>query len=104
DPEVIRRLNRNFVCTSIIIDDVQKRAETGDELAKQLTTQWEYPLELIFLTPDCRLVSRLNSFKDFPGVHPDVVAPPQTRHVGRDQEQSHSGIFLKHLASHFGGG
>jgi hypothetical protein len=101
---VIRRLNRAFVCTSIIIDDVQKLAEAGDALAKHLTSQWEYPLEFIFLTPDCRLVSKLNSFKDFPGVHSDVVAPPRTRHVGREEESSHRDIFLRHLAAHFGRG
>jgi hypothetical protein len=76
DREVINRLNRRFVSTSMIIDDVHKRAKGGDGLAQLLAAHWEYPLEMMFLTPDGKLVSKLNSFKDFPGVHPDVAGPP----------------------------
>jgi hypothetical protein len=102
DREVIHRLNKGFVCTSIIIDDVQKRAKTGDELAKQLAAHWEYPVEMMFLTPDCRLVSKLNSFENFPGVHPDVVAPPRAEHVSVQHERAHIDVFLRHMANHFG--
>ena len=104
DPEVIQLLNNRFVCTSTIIDDVQKRAASGDELAKQLAAQWEYPVEMMFLTPAGTVVSRLNSYKDFPGVHRDVVAPPKKQHVQTEDERSHTDIFLKHLAMHFGRG
>jgi hypothetical protein len=90
------------VCTSIIIDDLEKQAAGGDQLAKQLVQQWEYPVEMMFLTPAGTLVSKLNSFKDFPGMHPDVSAPPGTRHRAREGEQSHSTMFLNHLARHFG--
>ena len=68
DPEVIRRLNENFVCTTVVIDDAKKLAEAGDELARQLQAQWTYPLEMMFLRTDGSLVFKLNSFKDFPGV------------------------------------
>jgi hypothetical protein len=108
DPEVITRLNKDFVNTSVIIDDVQKRAEKGDALAKQLVDLWEYPVEMMFLSPTsasstaCTLVSKLNSYKDFPGVHHDVVAPPKKQHVERGEEHSHRDIFLKHLTLHFG--
>jgi len=103
DPEVIRRLNKNFVCTSAIIDDVQKLASAGNELAKRLTDQWEYPVEMMFLTPSGNLVSKLNSYQDFPGVHQDVVSPPKKEHVGRKDDSSHVELFLKHMAFHFGG-
>ncbi len=103
DGEVINRLNDSFVSTSVIIDDVKKRAESGDELAQQLAAQWEYPLEMIFLNPVCGLVSKLNSYKDFPGVHPDVVAPPKGRHMASKNERSHVDDFLKHVARHFSG-
>jgi hypothetical protein len=103
DPEVIHHLNQRFVSTAIIIDDAQKCAANGNELARQLADQWEYPLEMIFLTSDGRVVSKLNSFKDFPGVHPDVVAPPRQKHLAREDEHSHRDLFLKHLAQHFGG-
>jgi hypothetical protein len=102
DPEVIQRLNHEFVCTSAIIDDVQKQAARGDELAKQLAAQWEYPVEMMFLTPAGSVVSKLNSYQDFPGVHPDVVSPPKKQHLPREEEHSHTNIFLKHLAMHFG--
>jgi hypothetical protein len=99
DPEVVSRLNQGFVCTSMIIDDVKSRAERGDELAQQLATQWEYPIEMIFLTPACRLVSKLNSFKDFPGAHPDVVAPGDQFPL--TDERPHIDAFLKHVARNF---
>ena len=101
DGEVISRLNKNFVSTSIIIDDVQKRAESGDPLAKELAAQWQYPLEMVFLTSDAKLVSKLNSFEDFPGVHPDVVAPPRGEHVPLEHERAHVDAFLRHVDLHF---
>jgi hypothetical protein len=105
DKKVIDLLNRDFVSTTIIIDDAEKRAANGDPLAKELAAQWQYPLEMIFLTPAGKPVSKLNSFQDFPGVHPDVVAPPKTQDLPgakpRMDEHSHRDIFLKHLARYF---
>jgi hypothetical protein len=103
DPKVITRINNRFVSTSIIIDDLEKRAASGDELANKLMPHWVYPVEMIFMKPDCTLVSKLNSFEDFPGMHPDVGAPPGKRHRAKADEQSHSSVFLNHLARHFGG-
>jgi hypothetical protein len=102
DPEVIRRLNQGFVCTSILIDDLEKPAATGDALAKLLATEWVYPVEMMFVTPAVKLVSKLNSFEDFPGMHPDVSAPPGHKHRTMDDEHHHAEVFLKHLAQHFG--
>jgi len=101
DPEVISKLNTNFVCTTILIDDVRRRADGGDEFAKQLKAQWTYPLEMMFLRTDGSLVSKLNSFKDFPGVHPDVAAPPGKPRIEVANERAHADVFLKHLAEHF---
>jgi hypothetical protein len=101
DPEVIRRLNASFVCTTVVIDDVRRRAAAGDGFAKQLQAQWTYPLEMMFLRPDGGLISRLNSFRDFPGVHPDVAAPPGKARVELGDERAHVDAFLKHLADHF---
>lgn len=101
DPEVINRLNRSFVCTTIVIDDAKKRAESGDELAKTLSAHWTYPLQMIFLKSDGSVVSKLNSFKDFPGVHPDVAAPPEKQRVEFTNERAHIEAFLKHLGAHF---
>ncbi len=101
DPEVISRLNKNFVCTTVLIDDVRKRAEGGDELAKRLRDNWTYPLQMMFLGPDGKLVSKLNSFQDFPGVHPDVAAPPGKERVEVTNARAHAEAFLKHLSEHF---
>ena len=91
----------------MIIDDVQKRAERGDELAKHLTAHWEYPVEMIFLTPDCKLVFKLNSFQDFHDVHPDVtrlakyedLIMPWTQRQEGAPSQEH--VFLNQMALHF---
>jgi hypothetical protein len=101
DPEVIRRLNQQFVCTTVLIDDVKKRADQGDELAKRLAAEWIYPLELMVLRPDGTLVFKLNSFKDFTGVHPDVAAPPGKERVVLPDERAHIDGFLKRLDEHF---
>ena len=86
----------------MIIDDLEKRAAGGDELAKRLVAEWEYPVEFVFLSPDGKAVSKLNSFKDFPGMHPDVAAPPGKQHRPLHDERSHSERFLDHIARHFG--
>jgi hypothetical protein len=101
DPEVIRRLNEKFVCTTVLIDDVKKRADKGDPLAKQLAAEWTYPLEMIVLRTDGTLAFKLNSFKDFPGVHPDVAAPPGKERVVLPDERAHIEGFLKQLEEHF---
>ena len=102
DSKIISCLNKEFVSTSIIIDDLEKKAAAGDELAKHMRAEWVYPVELMFLTPAGKLVSKMNSYKDFPGMHPDVAAPPGHRHAARGNEHSHSEVFLTHLARHFG--
>jgi hypothetical protein len=102
EPKVIAQLNQRFVCTSVIIDDVENRAAGGDPLAKQLAAHWEYPVEMIFLRPDCTLVSKLSTFKDFPApMHPDVCAPPGKVYPGMTAP-SNSEVFLNHVALHFG--
>ncbi len=99
---MIARLNRDFVCTSILIDDLKPRAARGDPLAHRLADEWVYPLEMLFVTPSGKLISKLNSYEDFPGMHPDVVAPPHAAHQDLMDEHAHKHIFLHHLARHFG--
>jgi len=101
DPEVISRLNQSFVCTTIVIHDARKRAESGDEFAKHLAAHWKYPLQMMFLKADGSLISKLNSFQDFPGVHADVAAPPDRQRVVATDQHAHRNAFLKHLAQHF---
>ena len=101
DPEVIRQLNRRFVCTTVLIDDARKAAAAGDPLAKRFADEWKYPLQMMFLKPDGTLVFKLNSFKDFPGVHPDVAAPPEKQRVERATDREHIEGFLKRIAESF---
>jgi hypothetical protein len=103
DPEVIELVNKTFVSTSVIIDDVTRLAQKGDPLARQLAAHWEYPVEMVFLSPSGRVISKLNSFQDFPRVHPDVSTPPRKEHVAREDAPSHKAVFLKHVAADFGG-
>jgi hypothetical protein len=102
DPKVVTLLNKRFACSLIIIDDLEKRAARGDEFAKRLVAQWEYPVEMVFVTPAGKLIAKLNSFKDFPGMHPDVAAPPSQTHVPALDEHAHRNLFLKQVAAHFG--
>ena len=96
--EVIERLNKEFVSTWILIDDVKRLANQGDRFAQTLATHWEFPLDLMFLTPDGRFVSKLNSFKHFKSAHPDVGHPPE----GRGRAAPHIDVFMKHVDEHFG--
>ena len=57
-------------------------------------------LEMMFLRTDGTLISKLNSFKDFPGVHPDVAAPPGKERVVVASERAHVDLFLKHMEEH----
>jgi hypothetical protein len=90
------------VSTAILIDDLKKRADSSDQLAKLLAAQWQYPLEMIFVTPAGKVISKLNSYEDFPGTHADVAGPPQKKHVRMPHERAHVDVFLKHVADHFG--
>jgi hypothetical protein len=90
---VIERINQEFVATWIIVDDAEKLAAAGDPLAKTLAANWEYPLDLMFVAPDGRLISKLNSFADLRGVHPDVGHPPESR----GQAPPHVDVFMKHV-------
>ena len=97
-PHVIDEINENFVSTWIIIDDANKLAERGDPLAKTLASNWEYPIDIMFLTPEGKVVSKLNSFKDFKDVHPDVAAPPGKEKLPADAARpSHVEVFLRHV-------
>ena len=100
DPKVIAELNQRFVCTSVIIDDLQKKAAAGDAFAKRVADEWQYPVEFVFLSPDGKPVTKLNSYDDFPTVHPAVSSPPGKQRPGLGDE-THADEFLDHIARHF---
>ena len=90
--EIIRLLNENFVSTWALIDDLKSYAGKGNRLADTLAGNWEYPLDLMFLTADGRFVGKLNSFRDFPSSHIDVGHPTRF-----SDGPSHTDIFLKRV-------
>jgi hypothetical protein len=99
---VIEEINDKFVSTWIIIDDATKLAEAGDPLAKTLVATWEYPVDMMFLTPEGKLVNKLNSYKDFKDVHPDVAAPPGKFKPGEGEaKRPHVQVFLDHVHALF---
>lgn len=97
---MIRCINDRFVSTWILKDDLRRLANEGNKFAQEIAIDFEHPLDLMFLTPEGRLISKLNSFHDFPEVHPDVTKPPFKRR-GVNQNQSHVEVFLQHMAVHF---
>ena len=92
DKQVISLLNENFVCTWALVDEVKKYQGPSQELANTLAKHWEYPMDLMFLSSAGKFVSKLNSFAQLHGVHPDVG------HDGNvyDKFASHEQVFLKH--------
>lgn len=94
---MIELVNRKFVCTWIIVDEAAKLAAEGNALGKVCHENWEFPLDLMFLSPDGTLLSKLNSFNDLRGAHPDVGHPPEER--GKDP--AHIEVFLNHVEKHF---
>ena len=79
-------------------------AKKGDKLAQQLDGNFEHAImDLMFLSPGGRFVSKLNSFHDFPEVHPDVSHPRILPKCGHKRQQSNADVFLEHVKAHFGG-
>lgn len=99
---MIERVNDQFLSTWILKDDMKTLAAKGDKLAQCLAANFEHPLDLMLLTPQGQLVSRLNSFHDFPAAHPDV-SRPHFKKKGQKKYQSHAEVFLENLDQHFGG-
>ena len=100
-PSVIERLNQDFVCTWGLVSDVNELAQKGHPLAKTMAATWEYPVELMFLSPHGELISSLNSYKNFPRVHPEVSVPPGKGKKRAGGDPTHTEVFLEHLDEHF---
>lgn len=94
---MIDEVNRRFISTSIILNDATTLAAKGNALARTITKNWNYPVDIMFLTPDGELMGKLNSFEDFGEPHPDVFIAPKVRRPG-EAKRSHTEIFLEHIA------
>jgi hypothetical protein len=99
---VIKLINERFVTTWIVKDDLEVRAKQGDPLAKTLDDQLEYPImDLMFLTPSGKYLSRLNAYADFLDVHPDVSVPTSNRKQ-RDKVETDVDVFMDRVTELFG--
>ena len=101
---VIQEVGEKFISTWIIIHDATALAEKGYSLAKTVTASWEYPVDIMFLSAEGQLLSKLNSFKDFPDVNPDVATPPGKNVPPGRPKQSHAEVFQQFVARTFGSG
>ena len=97
EPLVIDRLNQSFVCTWILVDVAQQRAKEGDQFAQTLADNWKFPMDIMFLSDEGQLMSKLNSFRDLNAAHPDVGHPG----AERGRTAPHLKVFLDHLNTHF---
>lgn len=100
-PQVIRRLNADFVSTSIADRELVKLAKTGDRFAREVFSHWESPVNLMFLTPDGRFISKLSTLKDLTDVHPDTTVRPMQR-ADSESALNNMRVFFKHLDEHVG--
>ena len=95
-PRVIEEINSKFVSTWILVDDAKRLAEAGDPLAGTLASNWEFPVEMMFVTSDGKLLRRLNSDKDFKDVHPDVSIPGTSYLPNGIIRPPHVDVFFQH--------
>ena len=67
---MIARLNSQFVCTWVLIQEASELASRGAspelrELGATLAANWRFPMDLMFLRADGSFDSKLNSLDDF---------------------------------------
>jgi len=92
---VIELINQKFVATWVLVDDLKPPAAAGDRFAETLQSNWEYPLDLMFLSSDGEFVSKLNSFRDLPA-HPNVGHPGHRGNPFEQNAPNKAAIFYSH--------
>ena len=97
--DVIALVNERFVSTWVLVDELKKHRENPVPLRDTLAKNWEYPIDIMFLTGDGRFKSKLNSFQHFPA-HKDVGHPG---HPFPANAPTHAEVFFEHLSHFFGG-
>lgn len=98
---MIETVNKKFVSTWALIGDLRKLAERGDELAKTLVAHWKFPLDIMFLTPDGRLITKLKHGL-IPGVPHEKPRRTGTGIPLARERPSPVDAFLNCMAAHFG--
>jgi hypothetical protein len=100
-PQVIRRINGQFVSTTITYPELAKMAKAGDELAGKAADHWSPPVTLMFLTPEGRFVTKLDVLRNLTDVHPDTANRPGQKKDPASLSNN-TRVFLEHLDQHFG--
>jgi hypothetical protein len=101
-PEVIQRLNQQFVTTTLSYFELLQLARSENALAREVLLHWQTPLVLVFLSPEGRFVTKLSSLTDLTQVHPDTTKRPEApQYHSLESDVNNARVFLKHLNRHF---
>jgi hypothetical protein len=103
-PDVIREVNQRFVSTAITVDEAKKLASSGNPMAQTLIANWEESVVMVFLTPDGKFMSKLDSYKDFDDHCLEQRSVGDVANRLREFERgpigrSHEDTFLDHIAA-----
>ncbi len=92
DRSIIQLINEKFVATWVLIGELKERTEPENHFAQTLEKNWDFPLDIMFLTSAGEFASKLNSFRDIPA-HTDVSNP---RHPFLPGTPTKSAVFYAH--------
>lgn len=97
-PEVIQRINQQFVSTTLSYPVLKKYADSGHAIAREVLLHWNIPLVLVFLTPEGQFITKLSSLAELTEVHPDTTKRTEaTQYHNPESEVNNTRVFLKHL-------
>jgi hypothetical protein len=99
-PEVIQRINQQFVSTTITYFDLLELKKKGDAFATKVAPHWSNPVSLMFFTTEGEFITRLNPVHDFTDIHPDTDLRPGQQYNPNPEQNVRR--FLAHLDKHFG--
>ena len=101
-PQVIQRINQQFVSATLPYLELKKLADSGDGIAREVLAHWRTPLALVFLTPQGQFITKLSSLTDLAEVHPDTTKRPEApQYHSLQSDVNNARVFLKHLTKHF---
>ena len=98
EQSVIDLINENFVSTWVLIDELKKIREEQNLFGETLAKNWEYPIDIMFLSSDGKFRTKLNSIKHIPA-HKDVGHPG---HPFPADAPTHVDVFFEHALSFLG--
>ncbi len=81
----------------MLVADARRRGREGDALGTTIAANWEFPLDVMFISTEGKLITKLNSFRDLKAAHPDVGHPPE----GRGRSAPHLEAFFRHVERNF---